>query len=256
MNRDRNNRQKKKVRTNTSTVPERKAFPMRLNKYLALQGITTRRGADEMIEKGDILVNGKVAKIADKVLAEDVITRRGELSKKEYRYFAYNKKEGVTTTREPGTPDILTVAKFPVSVFPVGRLDKDSCGLIIMTNDGRVTRKLLDPDAYHEKEYRVSLDHDITNTLLRGFKEGVSAGAFRARPAQVRKTGPRDLEIILTEGQNRQIRRMARAFGYEVVALKRFRIGDILLGDLRKGSFREIKGRELTTFLASLGIET
>jgi 23S rRNA pseudouridine2604 synthase len=235
------------------------SYPMRLNKYLAQMSIASRREADALIEKGSIFVNGKKATLGTKVNKTDTVTLGGDkisagnVKKEANRYFAYFKPVGVTTTKEVDAKDILSLTKFPVPVFPVGRLDKDSEGLIIMTNDGRVTERLLHPRSFHEKEYRVELNRPINNTLLRGIKSGLHVGGFRARPAQVRKAdSPETMDIILTEGQNRQVRRMVKAFGFNVVNLLRFRIENIVIDGLDPGEQREIKGPELEEFLKRL----
>lgn len=232
---------------------------MRINKYLAHMSFASRREADALIAKGSVYVNGVKATLGTKVAKGDKVTvgktavSSSAVAKEGNRYFAYYKPVGITTTKEVDAPDILSVAKFPVPVFPVGRLDKDSEGLILMTNDGRVTEKLLHPRFYHEKEYRVELNRPINNTLLRGLKSGLHVGGFRARPAQVRKAdSPDTIDIILTEGQNRQVRRMVKAFGFSVLSLLRFRIENIELGDLNPGEHREVRGEELAEFLKRL----
>lgn len=234
-------------------------YPMRINKYLAHMSFASRREADALIEKGSVYVNGVKATLGTKVAKGDKVTvgktavSSNAVAKEGNRYFAYFKPIGVTTTKEVGAQDILSVATFPVPVFPVGRLDKDSEGLILMTNDGRVTEKLLHPRFYHEKEYRAELNRPVNNVLLRGLKSGLHVGGFRARPAQVRKAdSPDTIDIILTEGQNRQVRRMVKAFGFTVVNLLRFRIENIELGDLDPGKIREIKGDELAEFMRRL----
>lgn len=231
-------------------------YPMRINKYIAHMGIASRREADELIEKGKIYVNGVKAELGTQVKKSDIVGlgKDGTIKRETLRYFAYYKARGITTTKEENSQDILKVTTFPVRVFPVGRLDKDSEGLIIMTNDGRVTERLLHPRFYHEKEYRAELDHAINNTLLRGLKSGLHVGAFKARPAQVRKYDEHTIDIILTEGQNRQVRRMVKAFGYNVRSLVRFRIENIELGDMQSGETRELLGEERAEFLKRLGI--
>ncbi len=225
----------------------------RINKYLAEKGISTRRGADAMILAGKILINGKKAILGDKVSSNDKVEIVGIKEGKNLKYFSYNKPLGLETKDiEEEIKEIL-----PEGVgrlFPVGRLDKDSSGLIILTNDGRITDRLLNPKSFHEKEYRVVLDHPITNTILRGLKEGLSIGGFTARSALVRKIDAETFDIILTEGQNRQIRRMCRAFSYDVMSLTRFRVMNILLENQKVGTLREIKGNELDLFLKSLGL--
>ncbi len=226
---------------------------VRINKYLADKGISTRRGADTLISAGKILINGRKAVLGDKVSPADKVEVAGIKEDRNLKYFAYNKPLGLETKDiEERIAEIL-----PEGVnrlFPVGRLDKDSSGLIILTNDGRITDRLLNPKSFHEKEYQVVLDHPITNTILRGLKEGLSIGGFTARKALVRKIDAETFDIILTEGQNRQIRRMCRAFSYDVMSLTRFRVMNILIENQKQGTLREIKGVELDLFLKSLGL--
>ena len=267
-------------------------FPIRINKYLAERNVATRRGADLLISAGLVKINGRVAKLGEKVLAGDKVEVGKEIQK-EYAYphtknfgvgvyLAYNKPAGVVThsskpqghpeqsrrvTHSPqaGEKDIKQVLKLKEGMFPVGRLDKDSSGLIIITNDGRITDKMLNPKFFHEKEYSAAVDRPISNTFLlkikQGFNIGPSTGAHhypmrqeRVRPAKIRKTGPESFDIILTEGKNRQIRRMGKALGYNVINLKRIRIMNIKLGNLKTGATRKIEGLELKEFLESLGL--
>lgn len=240
-------------------------YPMRINKYLAHQGLATRRGADDIVAQGKVLINGRVAVLGDKVQETDTVEIAGTITPKKFVYFAYNKPVGVIThSPQLGEQDIKTsiTKKGGVTkrgemgdVFPIGRLDKDSSGLIILTNDGRVTDRLLNPDYDHDKEYQVR-----TSQLLRdGFKKAMEAGVniegYLTQPCTVRKTGPKSFNITLTEGKKHQIRRMVAALHNEVVELERVRILNIRLEDLKPNATRPITGTELATFLSTIGMK-
>lgn len=224
---------------------------VRLNKYLADKGIATRRSADELIKKGLVFINGKKANLGDFVNEGDNVNAEKPKESDRLVYYAYNKPIGVTTVgKQPGEKEIKDVTKFPIPVFPVGRLDKDSSGLIIMTNDGRITKKLLDPEYEHEKEYLVEVNKPVDHLFMVRLRDGVRLGRGEmTKKAKVRKVEPRKFEIIITEGKNRQIRRMCSAFNYEVKKLTRIRVMNILLGKLKPGQLRELKGKELVDFL-------
>lgn len=231
------------------------SFPMRINKYLSFSGISSRKEADTLIEKGEVLVNGKVAKVGMKIEKNDDVSLKNS-TKDNHKYYAYYKKIGIVTIgAQNDEKEIQDVIVFPTPVFPVGRLDKDSEGLMIMTNDGRVTKHLLNSKERHEKEYRVRLNRFVENTFLLKVKQGLQAGEFKTLPAKVRKVDDKVVDIVLVEGQNRQIRRMALSLGYEVVSLQRFRIENILLGKMKPNEFREIQGEELAEFLKRLHIQ-
>jgi 23S rRNA pseudouridine2604 synthase len=216
----------------------------RLNKYLAEKNIASRREADALIAAGKVFVNGTKAVMGMQVGETDTVEVRNNT--KEYAYFAYNKPVGiVTSTPQRGETDIVHHTKFPTKVFPIGRLDKDSHGLIIMTNDGRITKQMLDPKYEHEKEYEVEVDEPITAEFLKQMSGGVEIETNKkvkhdTKPAKLKKLGAKKFSIILTEGKNRQIRRMCEVLGYEVVDLKRIRIGKVLLGNLKHGEYKKI----------------
>lgn len=235
-------------------------FPMRINKYLAHKGIATRTGVDELIKSSKILINGAVAKLGDKVLETDKVEVRGTHNKKNLVYFAYNKPKGVVSTNPQGDEkDILQSLKETSNkyegVFPVGRIDKESHGLMILTNDGRVTDRLLNPIYNHEKEYVVKIDRPHTPGFLRNMQEGVDIGDGFTKPAKVKKIDEETFSITLTEGRNRQIRRMTEKLGYTVRDLQRTRVQNIKLGKLAKNAVEEITGDERAEFLKSIGLE-
>ncbi len=238
---------------------------MRINKYLADKQIASRRQADKLIEAKRVLINGKLAKLGDDVKDSDTVTVKKDSKEIGHVYFAYNKPVGVLTHSAKGKDlDIGKSVKGKTDgakVFPLGRLDKDSHGLIILTNDGRITGKLLDPEEGHEKEYiveaRDKVTPDFVTQLERGvvIKEEYSKNTYRTKPCVVAILGAKRFSIILTEGKKRQVRRMVEALRNEVKDLTRIRVMNIALKDLPEGGIRRIKGAELTQFLADLGMK-
>lgn len=216
---------------------------MRINKYLAHKGHATRRGADELIEAGRVTINGRLAKLGDQVAEGDTVEVRANKRPKQYLYYAYNKPRG-EATEEIGEK----------GVFPVGRLDKDSHGLMILTNDGRITDRLLNPDREHEKEYKVTTQDRLREGFAARMAAGIDLGDFVTKPCEVTRTGDFTFRITLSEGKKHQIRRMADAMKNGVKELERVRIMNIALGSLKLGALRPIEGDELATFLASLGL--
>ena len=227
---------------------------MRINKFLALRGDATRRGADALIEDRKVTINGRLAKLGDAVNEKDVVTIKG-LDKKEYLYFAYYKPRGIIThSPQNGEKSIEDVIKGSIKaeVFPIGRLDKDSHGLTILTNDGRITQKLLSPEREHEKEYIVTLDKPITAKFLKLMERGVEIEGYMTKPAIAKENGFCKIDVIITEGKKHQLRRMCAALGYTVKDIKRIRIMNIKLGSLQAGTWRRLQGKELSDFLSLL----
>ncbi len=231
---------------------------IRLNKYLADQRVSSRREADVLIATKKVLINGKIAKIGDRVQEGDEVTLGGETKSK--RYLAYYKGRGIIThSPAAGEMDIATRLKKDYSitdVSPVGRLDKDSEGLIILSNDGRITGPLLDPEADHEKEYSVTVDKNVTPAFLKLLELGVVIEGYRTKPGKAVGT-PKNLKrfnLTITEGKKHQIRRMCAALGYQVESLKRVRVMNVELGALKPNQFRKLGDNELKLFLAELGI--
>jgi 23S rRNA pseudouridine2604 synthase len=214
---------------------------VRINKYLALKNITTRKGADELIKNKKVFINGKLAILGNKVNEGDKVEVKENKNKKIYRYFAYNKPRGLAT------PDISLEG-----IFPIGRLDKDSHGLLILTNDGRITDKLLNPKYVHEKEYLVKTGNKLRSSFKQKMEIGVQIEDSKTKPCKVQILNENIFKIILTEGKKHQIRRMCSALFQEVADLKRSRILNIELGNLKPGTSREIKGKELEIFLAQV----
>lgn len=231
-------------------------MPIRINKYIADRGIASRREADALISAGKVTVNGKKALIGQKVEESDDVQILGKT--KEKQYLAYYKGRGIIThSPEMGEVDIVTKITEDYglhNITPVGRLDKDSEGLIILSNDGRITKPLLDPDAEHEKEYEVTVDKKINNFFLRHMTEGVDIEGYVTKSAKVERLSDKRFKIVLTEGKKHQIRRMCAALGYQVQQLKRVRILTIGIGKLKPNQYRHIKGPELKNFLNALNI--
>jgi 23S rRNA pseudouridine2604 synthase len=232
---------------------------MRINKYAANKGWASRREADALIDKGLILINGKKAVIGQKIQEGDDVQLAGKT--KEKKYLAYYKGRGILTTC-PAMGEIDIVGRLKkdykiTDVNPIGRLDKDSEGLIILSNDGRITGPLLNPDLKHEKEYDVLLDKNVTSILTQSFQRGVNIEGYITKPAKAVKhpRTARRVSITLTEGKKHQIRRMCAALGYQVQDLKRVRIMNIELGKLKPNQFRKIEGKELTEFLQALNVQ-
>lgn len=224
---------------------------MRINKYLAHKNYCTRREADTLITAGKVLINGKPAQLGDKVNENDNVQVKFRVKK--HRYFAYNKPRGVIThSPEEGETDIRQSLPL-VGVFPIGRLDKDSNGLIILTDDGRITDKLLNPDFAHEKEYIVSTREELPENFKPKMEAGVNIEGYVTKPAIVKVLSPKKFSIILTEGKKHQIRRMVAFFGLATSSLERVRVMNIRLSGLKQGEYRPILGQELATFLKSLG---
>ncbi len=238
---------------------EEDVYPMRLNKYLARQGITTRRAADELIARGRVMVNGQVATLGTKVEESDKVEVASGATPKRYSYFAYHKPIGVIThSPQRGEKDVKQDARERgvLDVFPVGRLDKDSSGLMILTNDGRVTDRLLNPRYDHDKEYQVRTLETLRESFKKTMEGGVNIEGYITAPCTVRKTGPKSFNITLSEGKKHQIRRMVAALHNQVTELKRVRIMNVRLEDLAPGDARPIMGEELATFLEKLGLSS
>jgi 23S rRNA pseudouridine2604 synthase len=233
-------------------------FPKRLNKYLADEGIASRREADALIEQGKVQVNGAKATLGQKVSENDKVRVLGKTKSKQY--YAYYKGRGIIThSPADNETDIATRIQKDyglTDVSPVGRLDKDSEGLIILSNDGRITGPLLDPESKNEKEYEVLVDKNLSGMAERMMAKGVDIEGYKTKPAKVAKSkNPKRFTIILTEGKKHQIRRMCAALGYQVQSLKRVRIMNITLGKLKPNQYRKIAGDELQQFLKRLDLK-
>ncbi len=235
-------------------VDDTLTYPMRINKYLALKNHATRRGADELIRKNKVVINGKFAVLGDKVEKDDEVEVLGGKKTKDYDYYAYHKPVGIVTlapaSGEKGIMDSIDLK----GVFPVGRLDKASSGLIILTSDGRVTDRLLNPKYEHDKEYIVTTADKLRNNFKEKMEQGVDIGDAVTKKCEVKILGDNKFSITLSEGKRHQIRRMATACFADVKDLQRVRVMNISLGKLAPNSYRKIEGDELNTFLRSLGL--
>lgn len=242
----------KQTKKKAHDVNEAPTYPMRVNRHLALQGIATRRGADELVEKKKVFINGKLAKLGDKVNEGDNVEVKHSGIQREFVYYAYHKPTGVVTHSPLHEEKDVVESSGLKGVFPIGRLDKNSSGLLILTNDGRITDKLLNPEYVHEKEYTVT----VTNNLRPSFKEymekGIKLDDYTTKPCKVKIIGDKTFAIILTEGKKHQIRRMCEAMHNDVKHLKRVRIMNIKLGKLAPNGHRKIEDRELEVFLEKL----
>ncbi len=228
---------------------------MRLNKYLSAQGICSRREADRLIEAGKVTVDGRPAGMGEKVTGKETIFCDGKpvetagSRKVKPVLLAVNKPRGVvcTTSDKDRAMNVVDLIHYPVRVYPVGRLDKDSEGLLLMTNQGDLANEIMHAGNLHEKEYLVTVDQPFNAAFVKRMQEGVELKELgvTTRPCKVEATGKKSFRIILTQGLNRQIRRMCQELGYRVVTLKRVRIMNIHLGRMNTGDFRNVTPQEL-----------
>lgn len=233
---------------------------VRLQKFLAEAGLCSRRRGERWIREGRVRVNGEVVSLLgvkvdperDRVEVDGVpVTPRAQRV-----YLALHKPAGVVSScRHPGKRIVLDLVPCRERIYPVGRLDKDSTGLLLLTNDGRLHLRLSHPSFDHEKEYRVTTAQPISDAALRRMAEGMALGGTHTRPAEVARLGEREFRIVLREGKNRQIRRMVKRLGNEVIALHRTRIASILLGDLPEGAWRHLTPEEVRALLPPEGEE-
>lgn len=234
-------------------------FPVRINRYLFLKGYCSRRRADQLIAEGEVVINGKLATLGQKVEKSDKVVLSSKIKKLplNYQYFIFYKPRGVVSNNpldgEKSFEDFIKNA-VKDKLVPVGRLDKDSEGLLFITNDGRIIEKMLSPKHEHEKEYRVRVDKEITDSFIRKMIKGVLIENYQTRATQTRKTGNKSFAIILTEGKKHQIRRMCAALGYQVRELKRIRVMNLKLSGLYPGQSRVLKMDEKMDLLKSVGL--
>ena len=225
---------------------------MRLNKYISETGVCSRREADKWIEAGRVTCNGQPAPLGTQVQAGDEVCVDGEPigAKKKQIYIALNKPVGITCTTEAHIEDnIIDLVGYPERIFPIGRLDKDSEGLILLTNNGDIVNEILRSENNHEKEYIVTVDRPITDLSLRMLAGGVKIRGELTKPCKVRRVDQQTFRMILTQGLNRQIRRMCSALGYKAQRLQRVRIMNIQLGTLSAGKWRHLTEPELAGLL-------
>ena len=229
----------------------------RLNKYISESGICSRRDADRFIEQGNVFINGKRADVGQKVGPGDVVRVNGQEldppDREDFQFIALNKPVGVVSTTEASEPNnIVNFVNHGVRIFPIGRLDKDSQGLIFLTNNGDLVNKVLRAGNNHEKEYLVTVNKPITEAFIEGMAGGVPMLGTRTKKCKVVKESPTVFRIILVQGLNRQIRRMCEHFNYQVTKLERVRIMNVNLKGLAVGDWRDLTPKELTTLLEAV----
>ncbi len=233
---------------------------MRLNKFISDSGRASRRGADKLIEAGRVRINGRKAKIGDQVERGDKVLVDGAqihaASAQSYVYIALNKPVGITSTTEKGVKgNIVDFMGYPTRIFHVGRLDKDSEGLILMTDDGDIVNEILRSENKHEKEYIVTVDRPITDEFIEKMSSGVNILGTTTLPCKVTQIGTHQFNIILMQGLNRQIRRMTETMGFTVTELKRLRIMNIELGRMPVGEWRYLTKKEKDQLFIDLNYE-
>lgn len=227
----------------------------RLNKYISESGICSRREADRFIEQGNVFINGKRAAIGAQVSAGDTVKVNGQLieaqEEEDLIFIALNKPVGiVSTTESRESNNIVDFVNHSTRIFPIGRLDKDSQGLIFLTNNGDLVNKILRAGNSHEKEYRVTVNKTVTDDLINGLSNGVPILGVKTKRCEVRKESQYVFTITLIQGLNRQVRRMCEYFNFEVVNLERVRIMNVGLKKLAVGDWRDLSEKELTELLA------
>ena len=227
----------------------------RLNKFIADSGYCSRREADRLIEEGRVMVDGRKGILGDKVLMGTTVVVDGHslTGDGEKVYIVLNKPAGIVCTADPREPmNVVDYINYPIRIFPVGRLDKDSEGLLLLTSDGEIINRLLRAAGGHEKEYEVEIDRPVTREFVEKMMAGVPILDTVTLPCKVRKTGERSFNIILIQGLNRQIRRMCEALGCNVRKLRRIRIMNIKLGNMQPGQWREVTKEELSVLMREL----
>ena len=234
---------------------ENKQPGVRLNKYMAESGYCSRREADRLIEEGRVKIDGSVGALGDRVLPGMAVTVDGKplSGEGEKVYILLNKPRGIVCTADPREPmNVVDYVGHPVRIFPVGRLDKDSEGLLLLTSDGEIVNRMLRAAGGHEKEYEVTIDRPVTADFAKKMMAGVPILDTVTLPCKLRRTGERSFNIVLVQGLNRQIRRMCEALGANVTHLRRVRIMNLRLGRLQPGQWRELTRDELDELMAAL----
>ena len=230
-------------------VEGREETGVRINKYLSEAGICSRREADTVIASGKVTIDGKAAEMGSRVMPGQKVFYQGKEVKKQEKQvlIAFYKPVGIvcTTDTKREKDNVIDFLKYPERIYPIGRLDKDSEGLLLLTNDGDIVNKILRAGNHHEKEYLVTVNKPLTAEFLKGMAGGVPILDTVTKPCVIEQTGKCSFKIILTQGLNRQIRRMCEYFGYRVMTLKRVRIMHIQLGHLLPGTYRNLTDAEL-----------
>ena len=230
----------------------------RLNKYISEAGVASRRAADRLIEEGKVTINGKPAVVGDRVYEDDVVAVNGKKIAKEEEdiILAFNKPRGITCTSNPEDKDnVIDYIGYPKRIYSVGRLDKDSQGLLLMTNNGELANQIMRSRGEHEKEYIVTVNKPVTKEFIKGMSNGVPILEDRiTKKCFVEKIDDNTFRIILKQGLNRQIRRMCEYFDYDVIRLERVRVMNIELGKLKEGRSRNISKQEREELFRQLGL--
>ena len=227
----------------------------RLNKFIADSGYCSRREADRLIQEGRVKIDGRRGALGDRVLPGMRVVCDGTAlsGRGEKVYIALNKPRGIVCTADPREPmNVVDYVDYPVRIFPVGRLDKDSEGLLLLTSDGEIVNRLLRAAGGHEKEYEVEVDRPLTREFMEKMMAGVPILDTVTLPCKLRRTGERSFNLILVQGLNRQIRRMCEALGYSVQKLRRVRINSLRIGNLAPGQWRELAPAEVERLLGSI----
>lgn len=235
-------------RTKRLTSQGEEKEEIRINKFLSEAGVCSRREADRYITEGKVKIDGIVAQMGSKVTKNSMVTFCDKPVKREEKLvlIAFNKPEGIVCTSDPKEPDnIVDFIKYGMRIYPIGRLDKDSEGLILLTNDGNIVNKILRAENNHEKEYLVRVNKEITADFIKKMSQGVPILGKVTNPCKVTQIDRFTFNIVLTQGLNRQIRRMCEHLDYRVVALQRIRIMNIQLGRLKPGDYRNVTEKEI-----------
>ena len=224
---------------------------VRINKYLSEAGVCSRREADRQVELGNVTIDGQVAETGARVFPGQKVCYQGKVVSKEEEMIliAFHKPVGIVCTAEKREKNnVIDYIHYPKRIYPIGRLDKDSEGLLLLTNNGEIVNKIMRSGNMHEKEYIVTVNRPVTDSFLHGLANGVPLVELgtTTRKCHVKRVGKKQFKIILTQGLNRQIRRMCEYFGYKVVNLKRLRVINIRLGNLRPGEYRHLTKEEET----------
>ena len=227
----------------------------RLNKFIDDSGYCSRREAYRLIQEGLVTIDGRVGALGDRVRSGMRVVCDGHAlsGRGEKVYIILNKPRGIVCTADPREPmNVVDYVNYPIRIFPVGRLDKDSEGLLLLTSDGEIVNRLLRAAGGHEKEYEVEVDKPLTREFMERMMSGVEILGTTTLPCKLRRTGARSFNLVLVQGLNRQIRRMCESLGYNVQKLRRVRINSIRIGTLQPGQWRELTDAEVSGLLASI----